>query len=275
MEEEKLFDEQVIQDQGPPADDAVQPTPDPEAEAAEAGTAPVPPPVDEEPQEEAHEEPREEKPEEQQEKPSPAAAAQPVPPPPPAPQPGPDHLGQIDQRLDGIATTQQRLFTEVREMHKLYHSEFAGRLKSMQDELEQYRKIDKGRAFDDILGAIARIYGNNETLADEVEDPKAKKSIKYLLLDLEDLLEAYGMSALRSAVGDKRNPRHCQIMERVPTDDPAKHDTVARSYNTGFYIGNRTVIKEMVDIFFYEGGAAPSKSEDSQTEGSGEEPISE
>ena len=93
---------------------------------------------------------------------------------------------RIDERLQNIEDTERRLFSEVREMHKLYHSEFAGRLKTMQDELEQYRKVEKGRVYDDILAAIARIYGNNETLEEEVADPKAKKSIRYMLLDIED-----------------------------------------------------------------------------------------
>lgn len=164
-----------------------------------------------------------------------------------------DRLKRIEGSLESIAVTEQRLFSEVREMHKLYHSEFAGRLKAMQDELEQYRKIDKGRAYDDILAAIARIYGNNETLADEVDDPKVKRSVKYLLLDLEELLNIYGMNRLRSNEGEKRNPRHCQLRNRILTDDPEKHDRVAKSYNSGFYIGNRTVVKEVVDVYFFDG----------------------
>ncbi len=187
----------------------------------------------------------------------------------------PDRLKQIEGSLESIAGTEQRLFSEVREMHRLYHSEFAGRLKAMQDELEHYRKIDKGRVFDDILAAIARIYGNNETLADEVADPKAKKSIRYLLMDLEDLLSVYGMEKLRSEPGEKRNPRHCQILGRIPTDDPAKHDTVAKSYNSGFYIGNRTVIKEVVDIYIYEKAAPIAETEEAQKIEAGDTPVTE
>ena len=184
-------------------------------------------------------------------------------------------LKQIDGRLESIAETEQRLFSEVREMHKLYHSEFAGRLKAMQDELEQYRKIDKGRAYDDILAAIARIYGNNETLADEVAEPKAKKSIRYMLMDIEDLLGVYGMKKLRSEPGEKRNPRHCQILGRIPTGDPAKHDTVAKSYNSGFYIGNRTVIKEVVDIYIYEGAVPIEETDESQIIEAGDTLVTE
>lgn len=186
-----------------------------------------------------------------------------------------DRLKQIEGRLENIAGTEQRLFSEIREMHKLYHSEFAGRLKAMQDELEQYRKIDKGRAYDDILAAIARIYGNNETLSDEVAEPKAKKSIRYMLMDIEDLLGVYGMEKLRSEPGEKRNPRHCQILGRIPTDDPAKHDTVAKSYNSGFYIGNRTVIKEVVDIYIYEGTVPIKEIDEGQIIETGDTPVTE
>ncbi len=70
---------------------------------------------------------------------------------------------------------------DVREMHKLYHNEFAGRLKSMQDELECYHEIDRGRAFDDVLREVARIYCDNEALLNVEVDDKTAKHIKYLL----------------------------------------------------------------------------------------------
>ena len=161
-------------------------------------------------------------------------------------------LAEVKSAVAAIAAEAKRSSTEIHEMHRLYHNECAGRLKSMQDELDRYHDADKGRAFDGILAAIARIYGNNESLVDEIEDPKTKKHVRYLLLDLSDLLEEYGVQKLKSNVGDKRNIRHCQILERVLTNDPALHDTIAASHNTGFYKDNRTIIKELVDVYFYD-----------------------
>ena len=132
------------------------------------------------------------------------------------------------------AEASKKVFVELREIHKLYHNEFAGRLKSMQDELDVYHKADRGQAFDGILSAIARIYSNNETLVDEISDPKTQKHVKYMLLDILDLLEEYGIQRLKSCPGDKRNPRHCQVLERIPTDDPTLHDTVVASHNSVF-----------------------------------------
>lgn len=161
-------------------------------------------------------------------------------------------LQQIKNAMDALSAAAQHTSTEVREMHRLYHNEYAGRLKSMQEELDQYHNADRGKAFDDILGAIARIYGSNESLIDEIEDPKTKKHVQYMLFDLSDLLEEYGVFKLKSNVGDKRNTRHCQVCERIMTNDPTLHDTIAKSYNTGFYKDNRTIVKELVDVYLFD-----------------------
>lgn len=161
-------------------------------------------------------------------------------------------LAEMERMGSAVSKTMSGIAGELHELHRLYHNEFAGRLKSMQDELDRYHDADRGNAFDGILGAIARIYTNNESLFDEISDPKTRKSIKYMLLDLSDLLEEYGVSMLKSEVGDKRNVRHCQIVERIPTDDPELHDTIAASRSTGFYRGNRTIIKELVDVYFFD-----------------------
>lgn len=171
-------------------------------------------------------------------------------------------LEKISRVIAESAEASKKTFTELRDIHKLYHNEFAGRLKSMQDELDTYHKADRGHVFDSILSAIARIYGNNETLVDEIDDPKTKKHVKYMLLDILDLLEEYGVQRLKSNPGDKRNTRHCQVLERIHTDDPALHDTIVASHNSGFYMENRTIIKEMVDIYLYERPATPEVKEE-------------
>ena len=161
-------------------------------------------------------------------------------------------IAKLMQASTAISGAVAGISSELHELHRLYHNEFAGRLKSMQDELDRYHDADRGNAFDGILSAIARIYVNNESLTDEISDPKIKKNVKYMLLDLSDLLEEYGVQRLKSEVGDKRNVRHCQIVRRIATDAPEKHGTIAASHSTGFYKGNRTIIKELVDVYFFD-----------------------
>jgi hypothetical protein len=160
-------------------------------------------------------------------------------------------IDRLEQDVKVIAESTGRTAGEIREMHKLYHNEFANRLKSMQEELEQYREMEKGRVFDGILGEVAKLYSDNESVIEEITDDKVKKRIRYMLMDILQILEANGVSRLESNPGDKRDTRHCQVIERVPTNDPALHDTVVQSRSTGFFVENRSLVKEFVDIHIF------------------------
>jgi hypothetical protein len=160
-------------------------------------------------------------------------------------------LENISIDVKTISQASAKTAVEIREMHKLFHNEFSGRLQSMQEELERYHEIDKGRIYDDILREIAKLYSDNVSVVDGIDDDKAKKRLNYLFLDLLQILESKGVSKQESKSGDKRNTRHCHVVNRIVTDNPEQHDTVAKSRNTGFFIENRTLVKEMVDIYIF------------------------
>ena len=161
-------------------------------------------------------------------------------------------IDQLGREVKAITESSNKTAVEIREMHKLYHNEFANRLKSMQDELERYREIDKGKVFDGILAEVAKLYSDNVTIVDDIADEKIKKRFHYMFLDMLQILENNGVFKQESKQGDKRNTRHCQVIERISTNDQTAHDTVAKSVNAGFYIENRTLVKEMVHIFIYD-----------------------
>lgn len=169
-------------------------------------------------------------------------------------------LSQVREDIAEQSSMTTKISHEIREMHKLYHNEFASRLRNMQEELERYHEIDRGRVYDDILREIARIYCDNEGLLSVDADDKLKKRIKYLFMDIEQLLEANGVKIQRSSPGDKRNNKFCQIVDRVETADPAKHDTVVCSKGTGFYTEKRSLIKELIDIYICQIADEDSKS---------------
>ncbi len=168
------------------------------------------------------------------------------------PDPLQSDMTAIREHMTELSESAKKTAVEMRELHRLYHNEFALRLKSMQDELDAYHKISRGEVFDSVLSAIARIYVNYETLADEVTDPKLKKNISYLLDDLLDMLSEHGVTRIKSFPGDRRNTRHCQVRNRLETDDPAKHDTIAASLSAGFCKENRSIIKEVIDVYLYD-----------------------
>ena len=159
----------------------------------------------------------------------------------------PDVMG----RLRSIAKTTDKLSLEMHEIRKLYHNEFAGRLQAMQEELNCYHEMERGRAFDELLRGIAKLYSDNQSIVDLVENEKTHKQLRHMFLDIAELLQGYGVHMQKSNPGDKRNPRFCQVIERRTTDDPDKHDTVVKSHRTGFYVENRALLKEMVDVYLY------------------------
>jgi len=161
-------------------------------------------------------------------------------------------LTALSSTVHGIADSAAKITKEIYELHKLYHNEYAKRLTTMQEELEHYREIEKGRAFDGILTEIARLYSDNASAVDNIVDEKIQKRFRYMFLDMLQVLENNGVFKQESKQGNKRNTRHCQVTERILTADLNLHDTVEKSLNVGFYIENRTLIKEMVRVFVYK-----------------------
>jgi len=169
------------------------------------------------------------------------------------------NLDRLTDRVAQIEDSSARAAGEIREIHKLYHNEFANRLQSMQEDLERYREIEKGRIFDSILTELAKLYSDNASIPDEAADEKIKKRLRYMFLDMIQILENNGVMMQKSKPGDKRNAKYCQVVERIPTENPKLHDTVASSRNTGFYVENRPFIKEMVDVYLYSEKAGSSR----------------
>jgi len=160
-------------------------------------------------------------------------------------------LERLTDIANGVASSSEKIADDIHGLHKLYHNEFSGRLQSMQKELDGYREIEKGRIYDEILRDIAKIYSDYISIVDNVNDEKLKKHINYMFDDILQVLESYGVSKLQSKLGEKRNTRHCSVREKLSTDNQELHDTVASSRNIGFYLENRTLVKEMVDVYVY------------------------
>jgi len=138
------------------------------------------------------------------------------------------------------------------EMNKLYHNEFSGRLQKMQAEIDEYRERDKYSIYDGILKELASLYSRDKDIIRFAENEVLKKRLTLLFEDMLSLLNRYHVEKIESQPGDKRNIRHCDPVQLVPTECKEKHDTVVRSLSAGFYTGNRTLVKEKVDIYVYK-----------------------
>ena len=139
---------------------------------------------------------------------------------------------------------------KIEKIHKTIHYKFVNEIESLEKELDQYHNNEKGLFLDDILRHIACIYSNNESFIENSSPEEGKEQVKILLLELNQILELNGVSKLRSRVGAKRDKQHCMINKMCLTVQSELDGTVAKSYNTGFYIGNRTLVHEVVDVYY-------------------------
>ena len=156
---------------------------------------------------------------------------------------------QDNSKFEKINSGLDNLFREVRDIHKVCQNFLAGHLRELETELDKYHDIDRGRAFNDVLESIARIYLDYEHLPDEIDDTRIKQRTKYFLLDIIQVLESYGVHVQKSNLGEKRNLRFTQVEGYVETEDEALIDTVAESKRTGFYREKSAVIKEIVSLY--------------------------
>ncbi|MDR1149270.1 MAG: hypothetical protein LBK66_11630 [Spirochaetaceae bacterium] len=170
-------------------------------------------------------------------------------------------IERLERELKIIAEASVKTTGEIREVHKLYQNEFDKRLRFMQGELDKYHERDRGLVFDEILRELAGLYSDNEPFIEKIADNKGKKWISGIFFGILQILEANGVHKLKSKPGDKRNTRHSQIVKLIPVENPDLHDTVASSRSAGFYIENRSLVKERVEIYRFEGTSAGNPAE--------------
>ena len=181
-----------------------------------------------------------------------------------------DKTDAVLNAVNQNAKSAENIMSEATALHRLYQNELAGRIRNMQTELDKYQKRDAGLAFDGIYREIGQIYVDFEDLGDGVEDPRLKKHIGYLLDELIETLAGHGVEQMKSEINTKRNLSLTQVVERIDTDDPTLDGKIARSRASGFYIENRCLIKEMVDVYRYK---APAVQETPTAEVVPEEPA--
>ena len=160
-------------------------------------------------------------------------------------------LEDVLSKLDDITAETRKNAVELRELRKLYHNEYSGRLAPLEAQVSYYRELEKGRIYDGILREIGKLYSDNFSVVDSVDDPKIQKQLKYLFLDMKQLLEEYGVQQQKSEEGTPRNPRYCRVVETVETERPELHNTVKKSHSVGFYVDGRTLVPELVTVYVH------------------------
>ena len=123
----------------------------------------------------------------------------------------------------------------------------------MQSDLNELKKQVSGEQFTPILKEIATTYVEFQSiLDDETISGPSKKNLRALFEQLEDILSDYGAEVFRSEIGSLRQTKTCKVIEKIPTGQQEKHNTIAKSRKPGVVRDRLVLYPEFVDVFVYD-----------------------
>lgn len=144
----------------------------------------------------------------------------------------------------------------------------------MQKDIDALREQQSGEHFNPILKEIASMYVEYQSLLEDgsIAD-LSRKNLKALFEQLEDLLTDYDAEIIRSEIGSTRQTRSTKIIEKVPTADQDKHNTIAVSRKPGVLRGRTVLYPEFVDVFVYDPAIIAEVAVDTTTTDSEEKHV--
>lgn len=123
----------------------------------------------------------------------------------------------------------------------------------MQRDLDKLKEQLTGEQFNPILKEIASTYVEYQSLLDDESiSERSRKNLYSLFEQLEDILSDYGADVCRSEIGAVRQTKTCKIIEKIPTGQQEKHNTVASSRKPGVVRDRVVLYPEFVDVYVYD-----------------------
>jgi molecular chaperone GrpE (heat shock protein) len=164
-------------------------------------------------------------------------------------------MNEISRQILMITENQDR---NGQELKNLYNS-YTGILRlhdKAAEELERHRKGLYLQLLDPLLIALARIYidylGNVERLnAEQLEDQRLKNNFSNMFDEILQILEENDVKTHVTKAGEKWSPKFCKIGKKTPAAEKEQHGTVIQSISPGFYIDNRVLMPESVDVYIF------------------------
>ena len=131
----------------------------------------------------------------------------------------------------------------------------------MQQELTDLKENQRGEQFTPILKSIAAVVVEyRKLLTDESISRRTRRTLKLLFDELEEILSEYDAEVFTSAIGEARRPLLTKIVNTVTTGNKNLHNTIAQSRRPGVMRNGRTLYREFVDVYVYDGGSKKSEA---------------
>lgn len=143
----------------------------------------------------------------------------------------------------------------------------------MQHDIDILKERQSGEIFNPLLREIAAIYVDYQALLkDDTISGLAKNNVYALFEQLEGILIENGAEIIRSKAGTFRQARISKVINKIPTGNLEKHNTIVKSRTPGV-VRERTVLySEFVDVYIFDpelaqkGDEIENLSEESEVE---------
>lgn len=164
-----------------------------------------------------------------------------------------EKIAELDSAVNAVAEKQDRNDRQLAQTLR-ENANFQIQVRQgMQRDIDELKAQQNGEQFNLILKDLATIYVDYQSLLeDKTISGLSRKNLKALFEQIEDLLSEYGAEIIRSEVGDTRQTKSTKIIEKVPTGDQGKHNTIATSRQPGVMRGRTVLYPEFVDVFVYD-----------------------
>lgn len=181
----------------------------------------------------------------------------------------------IDALLAGVRSLSERFDARIAKSD--YEDEV---LKSMSAEVQQhrdglYRKIVEPLVSEVIdvhedMGATVARYRREAEGGSAGSESGALRDLEEFRLMLGDILRNWGVEMWKPEPGDALEPRRCRVMRAVPTDDEARHRTVAEAITAGYAFDGRILRPAQVAAYSFSPVIeAPSEAAGAEEGGEG------
>ncbi|MFP4591616.1 MAG: nucleotide exchange factor GrpE [Halobacteriales archaeon] len=154
---------------------------------------------------------------------------------------------RLRERADGLADDLEATRAEVDELTsrlKRVHADFDNYKKRVERREEELRERATERLVERLLSVRDDLQRAVEAEAQAVED--LREGVRMTLGELDRVLDAEGVAAIRPDPGEAVDPRRHEVMMRVDSEHPA--ETIAEVFEPGYAQGDRVLRPAKVTV---------------------------
>lgn len=167
-------------------------------------------------------------------------------------------------RLSDIKAGLDSLSHQVEELNKLFAQKISYSVHeekivdSMHKDLEKYKQDMYAQIIKPILMDVIDIRDSILRMSAEyLKKPEEEQAVPNKIfagyaLDIQDVLERYGIEVYRNESESPYIPVKQRVLKKIQTNDESRHGLVAESLSCGYSYNGKVMMPEKIHLYYYE-----------------------